>query len=445
MRAYLDILKLVWPLALGMVNNALMQFVDRAYLARDSMESLEAVMPAGMLAWIFMGLFQSVVGYSGVFVAQYHGSQNEANCRATYRVALWLSLFAGMFSIPLLPFGKWIFSFTASSESLFARECAYYDIMILGGIFVYGYMAAVSYFTGRGKTRIVFWIGLLGNIINIALDPILIFGWLGFPCLGIKGAALATVLATFIQMFILVGIIGVQFHRSPIKERGDRALMWRLLRFGIPAGVYEVLNMTSFTIFVFVTEGVGHLELAVSNACFTVNYMLFAPTLGFALGAQTLVGQARGRGDDKAASRALSRTLILGLGFVTLCCSTMLVFYRPILSIFSSDPAFHSLGLKLMMVMAAWMLFDASDVIISGALKGAGDTRFVLYWMLFNAFVIWLPVVFIVRHYHNTMPMLWATNILYVVLICIGSYIRWVKGKWQGIKVIEGTSACRAR
>ena len=76
MKPYLEILKLVWPLALGMINNAVMQFADRAYLAHDSMASLEAVLPSGMLAWVFMGFFQSVVGYAGVFVAQYHGAKD---------------------------------------------------------------------------------------------------------------------------------------------------------------------------------------------------------------------------------------------------------------------------------------------------------------------------------------------------------------------------------
>ena len=74
MTSYRNILKLVWPLALGMVNNAVMQFVDRAYLAHDSIDALEAVLPAGMLMWMFAGFFQSVVGYSSVFVGQYHGA-----------------------------------------------------------------------------------------------------------------------------------------------------------------------------------------------------------------------------------------------------------------------------------------------------------------------------------------------------------------------------------
>ena len=69
MKSYREILKLVWPLALGMVNNAVMQFVDRAYLARESMASLEAALPASILAFNILGFFHSIIAYSGTFVA----------------------------------------------------------------------------------------------------------------------------------------------------------------------------------------------------------------------------------------------------------------------------------------------------------------------------------------------------------------------------------------
>ena len=97
----------------------------------------------------------------------------------------------------------------------------------------------------------------------------------------------------------------------------------------------------------------------------------------------------------------------------------------PIVVYIACDPAslarFHSLGFTLFVMMAAWQLFDAADVIISGALKGAGDTKFVMCWMLIASFALWLPGVFAVRHFHNTMPALWLTMIVYVVVICIGS------------------------
>lgn len=447
MKSYREIMKLVWPLALGMINNAVMQFVDRAYLAHDSMRALEAVLPAGMLMWMFAGFFQSVVGYSSVFVGRYHGAGEEEKCRATYRVAMALAVVFGILSLFLIPAGGAILRATVSSPDLLRDELSYYNILMYGAFGVYGQMAASSYFTGRGKTRIVFWANLVGNVINIALDPFLIFGWWGVPRMGIAGAAYATVFAMFVQMVILAGAAAREKEderRAGLETRDGRRelvmLAGTILRFGVPAGLYTVLNMLSFTIFVFVTGGVGDLELAVSNACFTVNYLLVAPIEGFSLGASTLVSQALGRGDPEAAVGEARRTMALGVGFIAVCSAAVLVFAHPILEIFASRAGasadvFHSLGFTLFVLMAAWQVFDAADVILSGALKGGGDTKFVLWWMLVVAFAIWLPIVFVVRRVHNTMPALWATMIVYVVVILVGSWIRWRRGRWKMVKL----------
>ena len=458
MKPYLDILKLVWPLALGMVNNAVMQFVDRAYLAHASMSALEAVLPAGILAWVFMGFFQSVVGYAGVFVAQYHGAKDFAMCRACYRAALVIALVAGALMLPLWPLGNWILSCTAPSAEVLALERTYYDIVILGGIFVYGQMAATAYFTGRGLTRIVFWVNLFGNLLNIILDPILIFGvnvsiplftftfHLHLSPMGIAGAAYATVFSAFVQWLVLALAAHRHFAReghpdhSVIRSFGYSVIL-PILRFGIPSGLYELLNMVSCSVFVFVTGGVGDVALAASNACFSVNYLIFAPMMGFALGAQTLVGQARGRKDDAGAHAAFVRTLVLALAFAAVVGALTLAFHRPILAIFAPDDVaaageFHALGTTLFLLMSAWIFFDAADVVVSGALKGAGDTRFVMVWMLVSAFVLWLPLVFVVRSFHNTMPALWSTMVVYVVIICAGSLVRWRRGKWKGIQLV---------
>ena len=91
---YLDVFRLTWPIALGMANNALMQFVDRVFLSQESTASLEAVLPASVLAGVFVCFFQSVVAYSGTFVAQYFGAGSERGCRTSYHAGLALSAVA---------------------------------------------------------------------------------------------------------------------------------------------------------------------------------------------------------------------------------------------------------------------------------------------------------------------------------------------------------------
>ncbi len=421
-----------------MINNAVMQFTDRAFLAHESMSSLEAVLPASMLAFISLGFFQSIVAYSGTFVAQYHGAGDAARARLSYRAGIVLALAAGLLMIPLVPLGNWILSLAAHSPEVLAREKLYYTIVTLGGVGLFGQMAAQSYFTGLGQTRIVFVVNVVGNLVNIALDPLVIFGLWGFPKLGIAGAAYATVFATFVQWAILW--IATGRVSCPRSSASLFDLLKRILRFGIPAGGYSILNILSFTIFVFVTGRVGDVAFAVSNACFSVCYFLFAPVEGFSLAAATLVGQTQGRGDVTAARLAGNRTVKLAVGLIAVTSLLTVLFCHPILDLFAPGAAqyeeFHRLGFILFIMMGAWQVFDAMDIVLCGALKGAGDTRFVLIWMLAGAFGFWLPLVFVVAHYHNTMPALWGTQIAYIVLLSIGTLIRWRCGKWMRIQLV---------
>lgn len=428
---------------MGMVNNAAMQFVDRAFLAKHSMAAFESVLPACTLSWVFVGFFQSIVAYSGVFVAQYHGARNPRMCAASHRAATMIAFASGALLLCLLPVANWILFKTAPSQELLEMERTYCGICMAGGVFVCAQMSAASYFTGRGRTAIVFWVNLLGNVLNIVLDPFLVFGWCGFPRLGIAGAAYATVFSMAVQWIALSVAAARQIRRDKDGEATEplRRLIWRILRYGVPSGAYSILGMLSFTVFVFVTEKVGDVAFAASNAVFTVNYLLYAPMEGFAIGAQTLVGQARGRGDNRRALVSARRTVLLAAGIAVFFAVATLALCRPILHLFApSDPAalgqFMSLGFKLFLLMGCWLVLDAVDTVLCGALRGAGDTKFVMWWMTLCAFGVWLPLVWVVSAFRFTMPMLWSTTVVYVLVLFVGSYARWRLGGWRKIKLV---------
>ena len=453
--AYCDVYRLVWPLALGMANNAVMQFVDRVFLARESTSSLEAVLPASMLALLFVGFFQSVVVYSGTFVAQYFGAGAEEGCRRSYKAGLVLSAAFGAFLMCLVPLGNYVFDFVGHSPEVLAREKTYYSITVAGGFATCGMMAASGYFTGRGQTRFVFWVNLFGNLMNILLDYLFIFGFdVGVsglklePC-GIAGAAWATVIAQIVQMIVLNVVALRETMRGckcPEDEKrckdGIGGLMVKILRYGIPSGVQSLLNILSFVIFVFLSGKVGDLAFAVSNAAFTVNYLLIAPIEGIAVGAGVLVGQHQGAGDSQGAFHSGNRAILLGELYVLIATSLVLFFNQELLMLFAGgvSPAeqaeFLSLGSKLFVLMVVWQYCDVADVILSGALKGAGDTRFVMVWMFMMAFPFWMPILFVTYWLHPTMVALWTTMVVYVFVFFIGTWIRWVKGPWRTIRLI---------
>ena len=446
---YRSILKLVWPLAIGMANNAVMQFVDRVFLSQESELSLAAVFPASMLSWVFVGFFQSVVAYSGAFVAQYKGAGDNDGSVRSYFVALVMGLISGLLCWALIIPGNTVFALVGHTGDLLKYEQTYYTIVMFGSIALCLSTASQCYFTGLGFTRSVFWVNVCGNVLNIILDAILIFGCGPIPSYGIAGAASATALAQTAQFLILWNMalrrdeIGSFTKLLRIGRKGFAELFSRMLRFGVPSGLYTILNMVSFTIFVFLTSKFNVNELAISNAVFSVAYLLMAPLEGFAIGAETLVGQFQGAGNASYAKKAGNRTIILAVGYSIFMSIVVLAFHEPILSLFMGSesslnvPEMFSLGFTLFIMMTTWQCFDAIDITSGGALKGAGDTKFIMTWMFFCAFLVWLPLVFFVYYNYRTMPMMWATQIVYIVIICIGTSIRWCRGYWKKIKILE--------
>ena len=446
------VLRLVWPLALGMANNAVMQFVDRVFLAQESESSLKAVLPAAVLSFLFICSFQSLVSYSGVFVAQFHGARDRCGCFRSYFVGLALAAAALLCLCGLVHAGEPVFRlFAPAAESdLVARENAYFTIVTPGGAALCAMTAASGYFTGLGRTRLVFWVNLAGNLLNAGLDYVLIFGLGPVPAFGIAGAAAATVASQAAQAAVLNFMALREWMRwrgsaepgAQAQDGGFARLLWRVVRFGVPSAMYQLLNFLSFTIFVMLTDKIGGMELAVSNACFTVNYLLIAPVEGFSIGAATIVGQCKGAGDVHGAAKGAARAIWLALAYAGIVSVLVLVFHDPVLRLFIapdsgfSHDAFVSLGFTLFLLMSAWQLFDAADVTLSGALKGAGDTLFVMLWMLVSSFLFWMPILFWTFYRFRSMAAIWSTMVAYVVFICVGSVLRWKFGHWRRIQLI---------
>lgn len=447
---YSQILQLIWPLALGMLNNAVMQFIDRSFLARESMLSLEAALPASVLAWVVLGFFQSLVSYSGVFVARFHGAGDASNLRRAAQAGLFVALPAGLVTIALSFAGQNLLGLVAKTPDLAARQCDYFQPVMWGGILVYCHMAFTAYFTGIGHTRRLFWINLCGNIVNIALDPILIFGWGPIPALSIRGAAYATLFSLFLQNLTLFVMARHLFR--PVVDQAREAiqatresffrLVGCILRFGMASGGYTACNILSFVIFVFITGRTDDVDFAVSNACLAVNYLLMAPIEGIAIGAQTLVSNQLGKGSLEGAKCAARRTLTVAIALIVTLCIGTLILQEPLLRLYAptgvpeETARFMSVGRELIWMMMAWQLFDVTDVVLGGALKGTGDTRFVFGWMTFCAFGIWLPLVALVWRSAFTIQALWMTTIIYVVIVCAGEVIRWRSERWRSIKLV---------
>jgi len=444
---YREVLRVAFPLILSMGTFTIMQFCDRIFLAHYSGVSIQAALPAGVLSFTLICFFHALAGYAGTFVAQYHGAGDPEGCVRATAQGLWLSLFSWPLILLLIPVGFWMMRVSGHSADVLREEYRFFWILMVGGVVVPLGTAVGGYFIGQGRTRINALSCMLGCILNIALDYAWIFGHWGFPRLGITGAALATCISGCVPPGIQLAL----FLREPVTRRlGWRsalALRWslmrRMIRYGAPSGGHLLVDVGSFTLFVLMTGRLEPVAFAASNIGFSINSVAFTPLIAVSIAASIVVGQHQGRGDGASAARAGWNALRIGWVYMFCIGLSFVLFPSGYYMLFKSADASYTLqqlvtvGRPMMWMMAGWGLFDAINIVLSGALKGAGDTRFVMIYMLLFGWLIWIPGEWIIFAHHLGILMAWAWLTLYVIILSAGFWWRWRSGRWKKINLLE--------
>lgn len=440
--AFRDCLAVAWPLVLAMAAQAVMLFADRLFLSRHSATGIQAAMPAGLMSFIILAFLQNIVAYSGTFVAQHAGAGARAACARAMGQGVWLALLC----VPLLllswPVGNALFAWAGHAPDVLAAERAYYGALVVGSLAIPFVTALSGFFTGQGRTRLVMVANLVGNGFNVALDPLLIWGWGPVPAMGILGAGIATAAAQYLTLAILLVAICRESHFAT-RRRRQVALAWKgrdllkIARFGLPSGSHVLLDVGTFAVFVFLTGRLDALSFAVSNIAFSINHLVFAPLMGLGMAANILTGQCMGQRDSAGAARAGRNCVILGWAYLGLCAAVILLLREPILRAFFPENApfaladYLPLGRVLINIFLFWALFDTWNIVLGGALKGAGDTRFVMCWVCGVALFLWVPALFALYALGHGIIALWLSILGYVLLAGLGLLARFLSGRWQ--------------
>jgi len=440
---------MAWPLIISTGSFSLMQFVDRVFLAQYSSISIQAALPAGLLAFTLCSAFMAIAGYANTFVAQYHGSGDPAGCSRATAQGVWMALLSWPLILLLIPVGRLLLRSAGHPADVLAEELQYLTILMAGAVTIPLGAAISSFFTGRGDTVTNMYAQVAGNAVNIALDYALIFGHWGCPELGIRGAAIGTVIAGFVPpaiMFVLYFSRPVNDVYGTRRRLGlDRALFPRILRFGLPSGLHLFLDVSSFSVFVLMTGHMGALPLAVSNIALSINTLAFMPLVGISIAAGTLVGQYQGRREPALAARAGWTSLKVALYYMTFMAATYLLLPRAYFYLFAERGGggftldeLLSIGRYLLIMMATWGLLDTVNVVLAGALKGAGDTRFVMWYSVSASWGLLVPGQwFVIYHLERGILASWAFLTVVIMIMSAGFLWRFRSGVWTSIEVIE--------
>lgn len=447
--SYRTVFSVSLPLVLSMAATTVMEFTDRVFLANYSIEAIAAALPGGITAYLFLTFFTGVTSYLNVFIAQYTGARSLSRIGACIWQGIYFSLLATVILIVLSFVADPLFRLVGHPPEVQRLESLYFRILCMGaGINVLG-TGLACFFSGRGKTRPVMLISLIGMVFNIPLDYALINGMWIFPEMGIQGAGIATVCSwTLITMLYCVLIFNRKNNRlyGVFSNRAfDPELSLRILRTGVPAALQFVMDIFAFTFFIFMVGRLGKVPLAASNMAFSIESIAFMPAFGFSIGLSTLVGQALGRNDVEGAIRYTRQTIFILLSYILLI--DLLFFLAPhwVIQLFATPEGTGASyrqtmdqGIILIRIMAIFISFDALYFIFIGVLKGAGDTRFIMWSIGIATLVVMiLPLTIGIRFLEWGIHACWAILTLYVLSLCLVSFLRYRQGRWKTLRVIE--------
>jgi len=443
-----ELMQIAWPLIISSGTFAVLNFCDRLFLSWYNEDAFRASLPAGILFFTLVCGFMALAGFTNTFVAQFWGAGDKQGCsRATAQ-----GIFFALFSIPLImlisPIGLWALRLSGHGAEVLALEEEYFKILMWCGGGMVLSSALSSFFSGRGKTFVIMACNIAANGLNILLNYLFIFGKWGVPEMGIVGAGWATVIGSWVSPLIFA----VLYFSKPINAefstfrnlRFDCGLFLRMIRFGLPAGIHWFLDIAAFTLFVLLVGRMGPIAHIASNIALSINLIAFMPMIGMGMAASILVGQYLGRNQPDYAERMGWLALKIGVGYVAFIGITFLLFPAFYTNVFEGNAVgtvqFSELlkTVRILLVMlAVWGIADATAIILSGALKGAGDTHFVMY---FQSVVAWgflvmgqLALVFIFK---CNVYVSWLWTLFYIIILGVGFSLRFRSSRWKSIDLL---------
>ena len=442
-----ELVVLALPLVLSTSFWTVMNFTDRMFLLWHSNAAMAASLPSGMLYFSVICFPLGVISYTGTFVAQYFGAGHPLRVGRITWQGVWVALASVPLVLATVPLAPWAFRLVGHAPEVAGLEEVYYRTMTFGagGALLNGAFAA--FFTGLGRTRVVMVVDGLAAGLNVVLDYAWVFGYWGFPEGGIAGAAWATVVAQWSSVLLYAWVVcrPTYGERYGLRSqcRFDRALVARLLRYGGPNGLQWLVEVAAFTLFVLLVGRLGTEAMAATNLAFNVNNMAWFPMLGVGIAVSTMVGQQLGANHPELAARATWTGLAVALAYM----GFFAVLYLVVPNLFllghaaGAEPGqfegIRQSTIVLLRFVAAYCLFDALNVIFCSAIKGAGDTRFVLLNVCLLSPLPVLATWFGTTRWGFGLLWCWSAITAWVCLLGVTYMARFCQGRWREMRVIE--------
>lgn len=415
-----------------LVNTALIGVLGPLYLSAVGLSHQIVMTLAAILALI-------VVGTTVLISHRVGGGDVEGAQEVAYH-SLILGVIAGII-LGLLAwyFPKYFFILFSMEEALLLEASVYIKYALGPSLFFVLFLIMPAILRGSGDTRTPFYIACFTIGLNIFLDFSLISGRLGFPALGIKGAAYGFAFSRMLAVLIYLFIIfkrKTHFHIKAKLKPFSASVLKRMFTLGFPASMEQFLFTCGLLVFSGIVLKLGTKMFAAHRIALNIESLSFMVGWGFAMGVTVMVGQYRGRGDDKGAYNVAMETLRIGASIMTLAGILIFIFPTQIVKIFTSDQEVIKSAVLVLRIIAVLQASLAMQFIMSGSLRGAGDTRFPMFTSGTGVWLIRIPVSYLLINYFNLGLLgAWIAMSIDIVYRSTLNFLRFKSKSWEKIDV----------
>lgn len=437
---YRQLLILAYPVMITMISQTLMGLMDTIMVGRLGTAQLGATGLAGIIIWTFFSFFNGLISSANTFIAQDYGAREYNKIGEKMWHYIYIAILSYIIMLPFSPISRYLLKLIGASPEVEVYGTTYMKIMIYSGIGVFINFTIAGFFRGIGNTKPPMYIGIAANIFNVIGNYLLIFGKFGFPRLEVKGAAIATMLSTFLStiLYIIFALSKKNNDRyaTRVFYKPNFDLMRRIIRIGIPMGIQFFLDTASFSLFTAFIAKMGDTQLAATNAALSLMSTSFMPLIGISIGATTIVGQFIGAKDITNARKSGYTAIKVGFMYTVIVAANFFILPKYLMAIISKDPEVIRLGAKILMMAGLFQISDGFGICGNGALRGAGDTRFTMIIGLVYAWALFVPLAYLLGFvFDGGVIGAWIGATIYIIAYGITIFIRFHRGKWQTIKI----------
>ena len=435
------------PLVLSFISFSMMGVVDTLIAGRIGTAEQGAVGLGGMLTWSLCSLFTGTITVVNTFVAQDHGAGRLEHIRRHVNTGLTIVPLFAVLVWAVIPFLPVLVGLVGTDPQVAPHLQSYMTIRLLGSLFLFVNFTITGFLRGLGDMRTPMVITIVSNLINAGLAWLLALGSLGFPRMGVAGAATASVIAIACETGMYVyAYLSAENHR----RYKTRSWTWpsmpelaEFIKIGLPIGLAWGFEMMSWTAFSIYASTLSEYALAAHMIIFTVIHFSFMPAAAVGITATTLVGRYLGAGRPDLASRSVRASFITAVTFMSLTGLTMLILRGVLINAFNTDPKVMEIGAVLVVIAALFQPFDAMGMILGGALRGAGDTRYTFIATLASSITVFIPGVYVLGVvFEMGIVGAWIGALCYTAALASMLGARYLGGKWKTM-VLTGNDPVR--